>query len=151
MRSPSQTRARLGSWARRALILGTIAVLLVALLRGGSRYFYCPAMQLVSATSCCRAAGPGGEEEARRADEAAAPAAVGAEDCCAARRLGTIAAAPLPDGAETLTAPWGPVVPAAAAAARPPGVAAAARFGHPVRAGPRPARERRARLMVFHC
>ena len=77
--------------ARRVLAVAVSVVLLLALLRGGSRYFYCPAMKAVTAASCCA--------KARAARTPIEEQAIGAPDCCSARHLSTIAPAPVPPAA----------------------------------------------------
>ena len=129
--------------ARRVLAVAVSVVLLLALLRGGSRYFYCPAMKAVTAASCCA--------KARAARTPIEEQAIGAPDCCSARHLSTIAPAPVPPAADTVTPPARAAILSVATALPDPGVGPQVRFAHPVRAGPPGPRARQSRLMVSHC
>lgn len=115
--------------------------MLLGIVRGGSRYFYCPMMGQSFDDACCASA--------EHDDDATSGPSVERPDCCQAKRLGK-----LPSGAavSTIDVPAVPVL-----AVLPPFDGAVAplarktfvRFTHPSRAGPPTATERRAMLMVW--
>ena len=133
--------ARLGA-------LFAAAALVMAVARGGSRYFYCPIMQLAMSSSCCASAH---HREGDDEPEVDVEAALVGSDCCQARRLATVPSSPLPSPPDAPVPPIATLVPAvtvtdSAVTSRPD-----ARFTHPVRAGPKSAGARRADLMIWTC
>jgi hypothetical protein len=73
----------------RGLLTAVIAaVLVLGVLRAGSRYFYCDAMGTVFANPCC---GGAHHEDADSAQMEARP-----DDCCKARSLGSLPFASIP-------------------------------------------------------
>ena len=135
--------------ASRAVLVLAAFVILLGVVRGGTRFFYCPITHLAFDAPPCSQ----GLDETSTDDDGDAPA-VRTADCCQEKWR---AAAPT---ASTPEVPRTSIARAAVAAllpAPPRGmelVSARMPFeiAHGVRAGPTPpsARERRAELMVFH-
>ena len=135
---------------RFVLLLTALAVLL-AVVRGGTRFFYCPMTHLAFDESPCAS-----HADAADATEVADPEAptVRISDCCQERWRAAAPTASVPNvGAPTVAAAG------LVAVLPPPAIdASSSRTNVPftlpldVRAGPPPqaAGERRARLMVFH-
>jgi hypothetical protein len=130
---------------RAVLVLAAVAVLL-SVVRGGTRFFYCPITHMAFDAPPCSS--PRDE-----ADDSDAPA-VRTADCCQEKWRAAAPAATIPEVEETsvaaarLVAVVGhPRFDIAMASAKVP-------FGlaHAVRAGPPPpsAGKRRAQLMIFH-
>jgi len=143
----------------RALVLVFTAVaLLLAVVRGGTRFFYCPMTHLAFDESPC-----GSNAEADAIAMADADAITGADvdapalrisDCCQERWRATAPTASVPKAETPSVAAAGLVAVLAPPAIDASSIRATVPFVLPrdVRAGPPPpsAQERRARLMVFH-
>jgi hypothetical protein len=81
--------ARSARGAGRGLLTAVVvAVLVLGVLRAGSRYFYCDAMGTAFANPCC---GGAHHEDADSAQVEARP-----DDCCKARSLGSLPFASIP-------------------------------------------------------
>lgn len=140
-----RTSARI--FATRTVLVVAALTILLGVVRGGSRFFYCPVMHLAFDAPCCS------PERGDELAETGAPA-VEAPDCCQERHQRAMPAT------SVASASHGDVAPAPCVAIMTTAELAASRgapsaaLGHrpPVRAGPSPpsARERRAELMVFH-
>ena len=127
--------------ARGGVFVVALAVIL-GVVRGGARYFYCPMMGQAFDDACCASA------EAHDDDDRAGPA-FERPACCQAKRLGT-----LPTGATVSTidvpaVPLAAVLPAFDAGPARRVAAAAVRYVYPARDGPPTATERRAMLMIW--
>ena len=135
--------SRMGQLARSVAALAGAVVLLVALFRGGARYVYCPAMQAVMDAPCC------GADDEDRADHADETASVRSPDCCERHVQSHVPAAASPASKLLVDAPLLSALPPVAEVHRERRDAAPLRVAHYERAGPRPAAQRRAELMVF--
>jgi hypothetical protein len=148
-------RASLRFAASRAVLLLAAVTVLLAVVRGGTRFFYCPMTHLASDASLCAstastASTPSPDDET---DDADAPA-VRTSDCCQEKWRAAAPTASVPGGNGPIVAPAGlvallspPQLDIATSSAKVPfGLAQAVRAGPP----PPSAGERRARLMVFH-
>lgn len=116
--------------------------MLLGVVRGGARYFYCPMMGQAFDDACC-ASGDHHDDEDRAGPSVERPG------CCQAKRLGT-----LPSGAaaSTIDVPAVPlmaVLPPFDVGPTRPGASPLVRYVYPARAGPPTATERRAILMVW--
>lgn len=135
-----------------AVRLGYLALLglfVVALVQGGTRYFFCPLMNATFTRPCCEEAR---NEEQQVAFDSDLPS-VRAPDCCKAKSVGVVPVA-VPsstqthDGSLALSPAVLPSFECAKASWKPE---VRARFRRPpVRAGPS-ARRRRADLMTWNC
>jgi len=137
---------------RFVLLLTAVAVLL-AVVRGGTRFFYCPMTHLAFDESPCASRADADDADAADIGEPSAPA-LRIADCCQERWRAAAPTASVPN-VETPTVAAAGLV----AVLPPPAIdASSSRANVPftlprdVRAGPPPkaAGERRARLMVFH-
>ena len=139
------------SHARRVVLLLAAFVILVGVVRGGTRFFYCPMTQLASDTPPCTR----GHDDANAAESGDPEGpALQTPDCCDEKWRAAAPIASVPDvhaasvPPRTLVAllPTAPRGMAIVAARMPFGIA------QRVRAGPSPPRasERRAELMVFN-
>jgi hypothetical protein len=139
--------------AARVLLVLTAVTLLLAVFRGGTRFFYCPMTHLAFESSpCASPPSPDGRTEAEEATDQAP--AVRIADCCLEKWR-----AAAPTAAEAKLGGTG-IAPAPLVAIVPPprldlSLAAAKLpfdLAREVRAGPPPPsqRQRRAQSMVFH-
>lgn len=117
------------------------AILVLGVLRAGSRYFTCGAMGTLSATSCCDGSHPRDADGARIETRN--------EDCCKAHTMGSLPAAAISVITPTPPAHRVAVLPPAAAQLPPmaphPSVLPGAQTGPPRLGAPND----RSRLMVF--
>jgi hypothetical protein len=134
--------------ASRAVLVVAALTILLGVLRGGSRFFYCPVMHLAFDAPCCA---PDREPTDER--DAHGPA-VDRADCCQEKHQRAMPATSVPSASHADVPPAGcmSVVRGADLGAGKATPVDALAHNHPVRAGPSPpsARERRAALMVFH-
>lgn len=146
-RLPRRLRTRLRFVASRAVLVVAALTILLGVVRGGSRFFYCPVMDLAFDAPCCSP--PRGAELA----DTGAPAAE-VPDCCQEKHQRAMPATSVATASHGAIAPAPCVAIVNAAHLAAMNGAANVALGHrpPVRAGPSPpsARERRAELMVFH-
>lgn len=141
-RSRALRRTRYLARALRSLAALVLALcVLGAVVRGGSRYFYCPAMQAVMGSACC-----GGGHVASRSD--GERASVRGRDCCEERVLAHLPLASTSSTPPLLDAPVLAVLPRLVQR-DVASVSAELRVTPEKRAGPRSAAQRRAELMVF--
>jgi hypothetical protein len=144
--------------ASRVVLVVAALTILLGVLRGGSRFFYCPIMHLAFDAPCCDPPRTDASDDARDALEAQHPddsPSVSAPDCCQEKRRGVLPAASIAPPSESLVPPAGLVTlvrAADVAVASTAASAAGGRYQRAVRAGPSPpsASDRRAELMVFH-
>ncbi len=126
-----------------------MVALLVAVVRGGSGFFYCTPMQSVMSMPCC-----GGAELEPHEDDASVgstESSLVAPPCCQAKRVAVMSPAPLPNAPPEAAAPLSTVVPCTdGVVRRRPPPAPSVRSTHAVCARAPTALERRAELMVFH-
>ncbi len=141
--SQKQRRQKQGEqWGARALAALVALVTLLAMLRAGSSYVYCPSMQRVTDASCCS-----GEPHAD--DEDACAVQLRSRDCCEHHVLGKLPSVGTTAGAPLLLAsPLLAVLPAPTVEARGTAPRASACLHHEGRAGPVAAARHRAELMV---
>ena len=125
---------------RRVAPLVIVLGVLTGVLRGGTRYFYCPAMEAVMGAACC-----GGSHASAHREQPN----VQSPDCCEERVHGRLPlAATTHVGTMVFDAPLLAILPVVTALPRP-FVDPRVRVTHHERAGPRSAAQRRAELMVF--
>ncbi len=92
-RAFARTETKLASLTFQVLVA---ALLVVALLRGGSSYFVCPAMGAVSSAPCCEHCDAAGDEQAPAANRA---------PCCAHERVRFLPSATAASGIDVPDAP----------------------------------------------
>ena len=131
--------------ASRAVLVIAAMTILLGVLRGGTRFFYCPMTHLAFDEPPCTA--PHGEADVTDGPRLELP------ECCEEKWRAVTPRASSPSIAETAIAPASVValLPAAQLDITRRSLAQPMRFWHAVRAGPPPlASERRAQLMVFN-
>ncbi len=148
------------SLPRALVLLLTAVAMLLAVVRGGTRFFYCPMTHLAFDESPCGSNADADADAIADPIAFAAPNAdVGApalriSDCCQERWRATVPTASVPKAETPSVAAAGLVAVLAPLAVDASSLRANVPFALPreVRAGPPPptAQERRARLMVFH-
>jgi hypothetical protein len=118
------------------------AILVVGVLRAGTRYFYCEAMETVFAAPCC-----GGSSH--HADAGSAQIEAHTDDCCKPHTLGSLPAAAIPIVASPLPPPLLAVL--QPAIVQLPLLPAHSTVSRGAQTGPPPlsAANDRSRLMVF--
>jgi hypothetical protein len=135
--------ARVAHVAPRLLAAFVALVTLLAVLRAGSSYVYCPSMQRVTDGPCCA------DDRHVEHDEATA-AELRSRDCCESHVLGKLPAVGSTASApHLLAAPVLAVLPAATVVDHRSAPLASARLDHEGRAGPVASARHRAELMVF--
>jgi hypothetical protein len=133
---------RMRAWLARVASIVVAVVMLVGVLRAGSRYVYCPSMNMVTDAPCCA-----GDRHHRDDDDSTSE--LRSRDCCEQHVLGklpavgTTAHAPQPFAAPLLA-----ILPAPAVDTSTSLVAPRARFERECRAGPIALARHRAELMV---
>jgi hypothetical protein len=146
MKNERRTKTRggaLGRVAPRLLTAFVALVTLLAVLRAGSSYSYCPSMQRVTDGPCC-------SDDQEVDDDAVSVVELRSRDCCESHVL-----AKLPSVGSTaspphlLASPVLAVLPAPTFEAACGAPIATARFEHEGRAGPAASARHRAELMVF--
>ena len=126
------------------LAAGLVAlVVLLGVLRGGARYFYCPMMDAVIDAPCCGADGHAGVGADRDALE------LRSLGCCEEHVIGKLPSAALFAPAAPLETPLLALVPPPTTLLAGSARGAGARFDHDNRAGPASTRRHRAECMVF--
>lgn len=138
----SRTGGRIARTLRRETtrVVGVVLAIafVLGIVRGGSRYLYCPFMDAVVTEHCC-------------SDATSGQSAIEATDCCQPRTIGTLPiAGATAQPPELSTSSLLAVLPAAHEMSTGVSFTPPSRFG-PERTGPppRPRSERTARLMVF--
>lgn len=125
--------------ALKALRLVAVLVLLTGIAQAGTRYFYCPLMDVVLSASCCENdERPGDQPELHRTN------------CCEAKTIGSLPAGAVSTPPRNLVASLVAILPplqlAYTQTLLPPHKA---RFSYPMRSSPPAASAARAELMVF--
>ncbi len=139
-RRQQKSRGRVVARAFAALVA---FVTLVAMLRAGSSYVYCPSMQRVMDAPCCSSDHPAEHEGDCAISE------LRSRDCCEHHVLGRLpSVGSLGAPPHLLAAPVLAVLPAPTLFAIRGAPVASARLDHEGRAGPRVAARHRAQLMV---
>jgi hypothetical protein len=136
---------RVRAWLGRAASALVAVVMLVGVLRAGSRYVYCPSMQRIIDAPCCA-----GDGHRRHGDDEA-KVELRSRDCCEQHVLGKLPAV-VGGGAgqapQAFAAPLLATLPPPAVDTKTTLVAVRARVEGGCRAGPMASARRRAELMV---
>lgn len=138
-RNPLRRGAR-RLWLR--IAAGVLAMaMLVGLLRGGARYFYCPMMRAVIDAPCCadRHAGADFDETLE----------LRSRGCCEEHVVGKLPSGAVAAARVPCDAPLLAVLPPVTALSHPLSTLDTSRFEHQNRAGPASTARHRAALMVF--
>ena len=145
--SPERRRDKSrGHLAFRAVAAFVAFVTLVAVLRAGSSYVYCPSMQRVMDAPCCSGDSLSADDD--EADGDTAPA-LRSRDCCEHHVLGRLpSVGSLGSAPHLLASPILAVLPAPTVACYRSAPFAALRLHHEGRAGPMESARHRAELMV---
>ncbi len=132
----------------RRIAAGLVAfVVLLGVLRGGSRYVYCPMMAAVMTAPCCASETPDEHDDGH---EDPAPVALREGGCCEGRTLARLPSAATSGAPAMLEPPvFVALLPAAALRVEPAPLAWPQPRLHEDRAGPMRAARHRAELMVF--
>ena len=133
-----------GHLAARALAALVAFVTLVAVLRSGGSYVYCPSMQRVMDAPCCS-----GDSQGAHDDDGDTATELRSRDCCEQHVLGSLPpVGSLGAQPQLLASPIVAVLPAPTVACHRSAPTAALRLHHEGRAGPMVSARRRAELMV---